>query len=580
MWKLLTASAVLALTLGACASQPSPTPTGGPVAKVAPQPKPDPEASGYGLFLAGQAALNEGKLDDASDYLARAAAAEGEPVYLKDAAFGAALAAGQIDRAAALAPAGEQGVGAANRSLGVLVRGVEAMAEGHDKEAHIILASPDVVVPYRSATVLLAPWAAAGAGDKTAATAEVTGGDSIVDFIGELDRGLLYERTGERDKAEASFKQLLSGGDPGGLVSTAYGAFLERRGRSKDAQAIYDAALARNPGDRQLLAAKARADKHGRPPAEPTVREGASQVLVIGAASMLAQKQQEPALAFIRLGLRLNPADDEAWVLLGDLLAERDVNEARDAYSHVRPASDQYVIARGKLAWTYESAGDHDTALKLARETAQAAPLNRDAAVNLADLLRTSERYDESAAVLTALIGQSTSTPDWRLYYLRASAYEEAGDWPKAEADLQQALKLRPDEPELLNFLGYAWIDRGEHLKEALDMVQRAVDANPQSGAMIDSLGWGYYRMGDYKTAVEKLEEAVSLEPADADVNNHLGDAYWRVGRKIEAGFQWRRVLTLEPDEKLKAQVVAKLASPLGPDAPLTPAGAKTAEAQ
>jgi tetratricopeptide (TPR) repeat protein len=579
MWKFLTASAALALTLGACASQPSPPPASGLVAKVAPQPKSDPEASGYGLFLAGQAALDQGKLDDASDYLARAAAAEGEPVYLRDAAFGAALAAGQIDRAAALAPAG-QGVGAANRSLGVLVRGVEAMAEDRDKEAYAILSSPDVIVPYRSATALLAPWAAAGARDKAHATAEVGGGDTIVEFIGELDRAVIYERAGERDKAETDFKQLLAGGDPGGLVSAAYGAFLERRGRSKDAVAIYDAALARTPGDRQLLAVKARAERRGRAPPQPTVREGAAQVLVIGAASMLAQKQQEPALAYIRLSLRLNPSDDEAWVLLGDLLGERDVDGARDAYSHVKPASDQYVTARGKLAWTFEGAGDHDAALKLARETARAAPQNRDAAVTLADLLRTSERYDESAAVLTTLIGQSSPAPDWRLYYLRASAYEEAGDWPKAEADLQAALKLRPDEPELLNFLGYAWIDRGEHLKEAVDMVQRAVDANPQSGAMIDSLGWGYYRLGDYKIAVEKLEEAVSLEPADADVNNHLGDAYWRVGRKIEAGFQWRRVLTLEPDEKLKAQVAAKLASPLGPDAPLTPAGAKTAEAK
>ena len=92
--------------------------------------------------------------------------------------------------------------------------------------------------------------------------------------------------------------------------------------------------------------------------------------------------------------------------------------------------------------------------------------------------------------------------------------------------------------------------------------------AEPQSGAIIDSVGWGYYRLGDYKTAVDRLEEAVSLEPADADVNNHLGDAYWRAGRKTEAVFQWRRVLTLQPDDDLKAKVEAKLASPLGPDAP------------
>ena len=116
---------------------------------------------------------------------------------------------------------------------------------------------------------------------------------------------------------------------------------------------------------------------------------------------------------------------------------------------------------------------------------------------------------------------------------------------------------------ELLNFLGYSWIDRGVRLPEAMQMIQKAVSLQPQSGAMIDSLGWGYYRMGDYRAAVEKLEAAIVLEPGDPDVNDHLGDAYWRVGRKDEARFQWRRVLTLEPSPKLRAQAEAKLASGL-----------------
>ena len=153
----------------------------------------------------------------------------------------------------------------------------------------------------------------------------------------------------------------------------------------------------------------------------------------------------------------------------------------------------------------------------------------------------------------------------------------EAGDAEKAEADLQAALKLDPDEPELLNFQGYFWIDRGEHLKDAVAMVQKAVDAEPQSGEMVDSLGWGYYKLGDFPKAVSQLESAVALEPAIPEVNDHLGDAYWRVGRKTEATFQWRRALSLAPDDKLKARDEAKLASPLGPDAPAGPPVAPTA---
>jgi tetratricopeptide (TPR) repeat protein len=173
--------------------------------------------------------------------------------------------------------------------------------------------------------------------------------------------------------------------------------------------------------------------------------------------------------------------------------------------------------------------------------------------------------------VLTRLIDASGPKPDWRLYYLRASAYEEMADADRTQADLQTALKLAPDEPELLNFQAYFWIDRGEHLQDALAMVQRAVAANPQSGEMIDSLGWAYYRLGDYRQAVIQLEAAIALDPGIAEVNDHLGDAYWRVGRKIEAQFQWRRVLSLNPSAKLRVRAEAKLASPAGPDASTAP---------
>ena len=171
--------------------------------------------------------------------------------------------------------------------------------------------------------------------------------------------------------------------------------------------------------------------------------------------------------------------------------------------------------------------------------------------------------------MLDGLIGAKGDAADWKLLYMRAVDYEESGRWSEAERDLQIALKKRPDEPELLNFLGYSWIDRGVRLQEAMAMVAKAVDLQPQSGAMIDSLGWGYFRMGNYPAAVDQLEKAIVLEPGDPDVNNHLGDAYWKVGRKVEADFQWRRVLTLDPTPKLKAEVEAKLAA--GLDHPVQP---------
>jgi Flp pilus assembly protein TadD len=231
-----------------------------------------------------------------------------------------------------------------------------------------------------------------------------------------------------------------------------------------------------------------------------------------------------------------------------------------------RPGSPEYQAAQSKLAWSYQSAKDSTTALAMARDMASKGDL--DAKLTLADLLRVNEKYEESAQVLSGIMGPS---PDWRLLYARGVAYDRAGRWTEGEADLLAALKLQPDDAEILNYLGYSWIDRGEHLDTALSMVQKAVGQAPQSGAMVDSLGWAYFRMGDFKKAVATLENAIELEAGDPDINNHLGAAYWRVGRRDEAVFQWRRVLTLDPVPKLKAEVETKLVSGL-PDLVSNPA--------
>jgi tetratricopeptide (TPR) repeat protein len=562
---------LLAAGLGACATQPEATaPTASAGIIYPPAPPSDPDASPYGLFLAGEVARDAGHLGAADYYLGRAAAAEGEPTYLKGDAFTAALQAGDIEAAAALVP---DSADPGDQHLSVLVRGVEAMAQGRDKEAYALFTGPDIDYPPKTAGMLLAPFAAAGAEDTVHALASPDfDGDNVSQFVAELDHAELLERYGKLQPAESLFKAMIAAGDESGLVTSAYGDLLERHGRWAEAAALFQTRLARNPEDGAAAAALARAQKHARPEPLPSVLQGAAGALLIPAAALAAQKQDVLALDYLRLALRLDPASDEGWLLLGDLLAPADVDGARTAYASVSPRSDSYVSARGKLALTYQNAGDHETALKLARATLAAAPYSRDAAVNLADLLRSDDQYAESAAVLSKLIDAPGATPDWRVYYLRASSYDEMGDAARTQADLDAALKQAPDDPELLNFQGYFWIDQGEHLKEALNMVQRAAAAEPQSGEIIDSLGWAYYRLGDYKTAVDKLEQAITLDPSIPEVNDHLGDAYWRVGRKTEAEFQWRRVLTLEPDAKLKARAEAELASPLGPDAPQTSA--------
>ena len=543
--------------LCACATPSVPTPAGGPAVATLPI---DPGGSAYGLFLAGQEAIDSGHSSAAADLFSRAATTDGDPVFLADRAFTAALLAGDVNRAAALAPRAG-GDEPDLYSLGLLVRGVEALAGGDGKQARAILTGPGISAAHKVAAELLAPWAAAEAGDAEASIARpVITGEPIAQFFASLDQGKLFERARRYDEAETTYRALIGAGDPGGMASADLGEMLERRGEGAKAAAIYDQALARNPGDAALQAAKVRALAKRRPPALETIRQSAAEALIAPATELMIQKQEEGALAYLRLALRLDPGRDEAWVLVGDVLADvGDVEGARAAYARPQPGSDEFVAARGKLAWSYQTAGDKDSALKVARAALAAAPASRDASVTVAGLLRADERYDESILALNPLIAGQGDHPDWRLLYMRAVALEESGRWPEAERDLTSALKENPDEPELLNFLGYSWIDRGEKLQAAMAMVQKAVDQDPQSGAMLDSLGWGYYRSGDYKTAVDKLEAAVALDPADPDVNNHLGDAYWRVGRRTEARFQWSRVLTLEPTEKVRSEAEAKL---------------------
>ena len=552
--------------LAACATAPANLGPAPRVAGGAGAAQGSRDDSSYGLFLAGQAAVNGGHGETAAAYFGRAATLDaGADAHLLDTrAFSASLLAGDVKRASTIAPVAPS-IEPPMRHLGALVRGVEALAEGDAKGAYAILTGPDVGSPHKAAAALLAPWAAAAAGDTQGATVHpVLAGEPIAQFFANLDQGKIYERLHRYDEAETAFRSLIASGDPGGLASLNLGELLERRGLRPQAVAIYDQALARNPADGSLLEARARARSRKTPPAAPSIRQSAAEALIASATVLIVQKQEEVALAYLRLSLRLDPGRDEAWMLVGDIMTDiGDLEAARAAYLTPKRGSDQFVAARGKLAWTYQGAGDKSAAIRIARETLASAPASQDAGSTLADLLRADERYDDSAKVLDGLIARQGDKADWRLLYMRAVDLQESGRWAEAERDLSAALKERPDEPELLNFLGYSWIDRGEKLPQAMAMVKKAVDLNPQSGAMLDSLGWGYYRLGDYKTAVEKLEAAVVLEAGDPDVNNHLGDAYWRVGRLTEARFQWRRVLTLEPSAKLKAEAEAKLQSGL-----------------
>lgn len=561
------------LLLSACATaKPSP-----PVSGL---DTPNQDASLYGLVLAGQAAAVAGRNQEAADYLAQALEIDPENTQVAERAFAMALMSGNVHRAAQLA-SDKIKPDSAVHPLSVVTRAVDALASDPaspgGKTALQLLSSNTVSGPYQNAALLMLPLSAAAAGDwNTALALPASEGNAAVALFAQANQALLYERAGRKADAAKLYQALIAADQGGNYLTLAYGAFLERQGQRQEAKAIYDAALLGDPQNQ--LAKDALSRLQARKPGPPlaTIRQTAASLMMASAMAASNQRQSQASLVFVQLALRLDPKRDEAILMAGELLgANRDHDSARSMFAKVSEKSPQYVQARSRMAWSLNQSGETNAAIALARETVAKNPSNIIALSTLADILRVNSLFEESIIVVNQLIANKPE-PSWGDYFSRGVSLDRVGRWTEAEKDLKKAFEMNPNEPDVLNYLGYSWIERGENLEQAVELVKRAVAARPDSGAITDSLGWGYYKLGNFQLAVELLERAAQLDASDPDLNNHLGDAYWQVGRKIEAQFQWNRVLTLSPSDKLKAEVEAKLVSglpalkpmPLAPQSP------------
>lgn len=331
----------------------------------------------------------------------------------------------------------------------------------------------------------------------------------------------------------------------------AYGSFLERHGRGEEARDLYHDLLQRTPGSTALSATFDRytAGEEARLLVK-NAPEGTAEALYGVAGVLFREGAYSAALFYVRLAINLRPDLDEAQLLIGDILdATSQPAQAIDAYRVISEQSPFHEPATIKIAQNLDRLDRTDEATRLLRRLARRSD-SEEPLITLAELLRGQERWREAAdAYSQALERISTIEPrHWTLFYARGICYERAGDWPPAEADFLRALELAPEQPLVLNYLGYSWVEQGLHLDRARDMLERAVELRPRDGFIVDSLGWVLYRLGDYEGAVEKLERAVELQADDPTINDHLGDAYWRVGRRTEARFQWQRALSFEPE--------------------------------
>ena len=554
---------VLAMILGGCVDASGMT--AGPAAPAdAADAAADP-ASGAGAYLAGRAAANAGDFGTAAQYLSQALEEDPDNLELLRRTFVAMASEGRSNEMLALARRVTE-----HEPLAVLANLVLALDDvrgGKLDAADSRLAE----LPRSGITNLVLPlvrgWIAAGRKDEESAIAALKplSDSSAFATLQALHAALVADLVGDKAAATDAFREALdSTQNPPFRVVEIAGNFFERAGDTARAQAIYDAYLKQNPDTMLLQAALTRLKAGTKPVA--TVRsatDGLGEAL-FDIASILQRERpaSEFGLIYDRLALQLKPDFPMAQMLLGDILeTQKREADAIKVYQTIAPDSPFRWSARLRIAADHDQLGQVDAAIAELTAMAAERPEREDALVRLGDLYRGHERWQESVTAYDGAISRipTIERRHWALLFSRAISLERSHDWQRAQDDLEHALKLEPDQPYVLNYLGYTWIEQGIHLEKARSMVERAVDLRPQDGNIVDSLGWLYYRTGDYDKAARQLERAVELRPQDATINDHLGDAYWQVGRHDEARFQWRRALTLEPEPDLKTTVEAKL---------------------
>jgi Flp pilus assembly protein TadD len=524
------------------------------------------DAALYGDYLIGRYAdLQRSDSDATTRYMSALRLAPRDQTLLRG-AVESALAAGDIPRAEQAAQMARKQNG--ESELGRMTLAVIALRDGQYAAASSTLAHMPAGVLDRTAAQMLSAWALAGQGKGDDALAAMSAGraDTILTRMALSQSALLLDHAGETDLALAAYERAEKSGFRGSAVMLLHGALLERAGRQTDAAALYRSM--NNAGDDPAArAALARLEAGGKPPPSPNVAQGAALSLFTLAGAVVGQIDADFYLPYLTLAQALDPDLASAWLIAGE--AQRQIGkagQARATLQRIPPDSPWYEVAQTRVALSYRDEENNDEALAVAKGVVEKTN-GRLARVTLADIARGAEKWQEAETIYDSLIAeaQPAKPSDWSLYFARAACREELGRWTEAEADLKRALQLAPDQPDALNFLGYSWVSKGKNLNEGLALLQKAVSLRPDSGYIIDSLGWAQFQLGDYVTAVETLETAVSLDPQDPELNEHLGDAYWRVGRRIEARFQWTRALSQDPDEEARPELEKKIKSGMAP---------------
>ncbi|WP_435257455.1 tetratricopeptide repeat protein [Thioclava sp. FR2] len=527
-----------------------------------------------GAYLAGRLALSEHSYRDAAYWFSRALIEDEENSFLLEGLILAHIGQGDLPMAA---EAAERLVKLGGRSIAgniaLLVRDVQ-------KEDYVtLLAAPQERAIGNLMDKLVLAWAEFGAGKMSDAVArfdEIAATDGLKPF-GLYHKALALAAVGDFGAAD----EILSGQAAGPLIVNrrgviAHAKILSQLERPADALALLEKSFGNEP-EPELMALR-RDLEAGKPVPFDMVtsaRDGMAEVLFSLAVALNGEAEPSYTLLYAASAAALQPKHTEAVLLVAGLLEQLGQAElASEAYARISQEDPSFYTAELGRISTLFAMEKKEEGLAALKTLSEAFPELSLVQMSYGDALRRDDQFAPAAEAYSkaiALVG----TPEprhWGLFYARGVAFERAGDWEKAEADFRKALELNPDQPQVLNYLGYSFIDKGQNLDEAFALIEKAVALQPDQGYIIDSLAWGYFRLGRYEDALAPMEKASLLEPVDPIVTDHLGDVYWAVGRQMEARFQWRRALSFDPEEKDAERIRRKLE--IGLDAVLAEEGA------
>jgi len=507
-----------------------------------------------GPYLATRQARYDSDYAEAAKYALEALKSDADNPLLMESAVGALLATGDVARALPIARRMDE-MDIRSQVAQMVLLGDDVL-EGKWDAVRARIDAEQGVGPL--ADGLIAAWATLGQGDMAAALEQL---DAIAAEPGLRGLAIYHKALALASVGDFESADEIYAGDSDGPIQTtrrsviAWIEVLSQLERSEDAIKVLDDTFGTDP-DPQVADMRARLEAGetldlGR---IETPAQGIAEVFLSLGMALLQDTSADYVLLYSRMAEYLDPSDVDAQIMTGELLEQLGRYAlATAAFSRVPADDPAYYTAELGRAEALRSSGDLDGAIEVVAKLRETHPEVALVHASAGDLYRQNEDFAKAVTAYDAAIAlykkKGTDEP-WFVYYSRAISHERLGDWPPAEADFRRALELNPDEPMVLNYLGYSLVEQRQKLDEALDMIERAVEAEPNSGAIVDSLGWAQFRLGRYQEAVVTLERAAELYAVDPVVNDHLGDAMWAVGRTNEARFQWRRALSLIDADK------------------------------